>query len=116
MLVLHTFVTKILVMKWTENIKRIMADKSISIEQLKGLIEANGQTLSRNSISNILNGNNDPKVETVKMIADALGVELYRLFKTDKAVTGAVRIGETTRQIDSIADLEQLLSDLKGSN
>ena len=67
-------------MSWTDNLKQIMNDKGVNIEQLKNRIVENGHSLSRNSIGNILNERNSPKIETLQIIADALDVKLHELF------------------------------------
>ena len=102
-------------MKWIENLKRIMSDKGINIEQLKNKIEANGSTLSRNSISNILNGNNNPKIETLEVIARALNLEVWQFFTDQQAsgpegkLYGVVVLEGKPHQIQSMEDLERLL-------
>ena len=62
------------------NILAIMKEKGISIEALKDKIEENGQSLSRTSISRIINNRSVPKIDTLKIIADALCVSIHRLF------------------------------------
>jgi transcriptional regulator with XRE-family HTH domain len=107
----------ILVMEWIENLKKIMSDQKVNIEKLKDKIKAKGQDLSRNSISNILNGNNNPKIETLQLIAEALGVEVSEIFKPSQpgqnALNGFVEFNGTVHRIQSVGDLESLLAKLK---
>ncbi|WP_437127416.1 helix-turn-helix domain-containing protein [Maribellus mangrovi] len=89
-----------------------MKDKGVNIEQLKTKIELNGHTLSRNSIGNILNGKNSPKVETLEIIANALEVDLWRIFSTeseDNSVSGYIETKDTIYRIHSLKELKQLL-------
>ena len=44
--------------------------------------------LSRNSIGNILNGRNSPKIETMNRIAEALEIDLSDLFKASREEAG----------------------------
>ncbi len=74
-------------MSWIDNLKQIMTDRKVNIEVLKERIESNGHSLSRNSISNILNGNNNPKIETLQVIAEALGVDISDILKSSKPVS-----------------------------
>jgi len=67
-------------MSWVNNLKRIMKDKDVNIENLKNRIVDSGHSLSRNSIGNILNERNSPKLDTIQVIAEALEVELNELF------------------------------------
>lgn len=110
----------ILVMSWIDNLKQIMSDQNpkVNIEILKDRIEANGHSLSRNSISNILNGNNNPKIETLQVIAEALNVDISDLFNYHEAgnsgLTGFVEYKGTIHRIQSVQDLERLLEEVKG--
>ena len=103
----------ILVMNWIDNLKQLMTDRKVNIEILKDRIEAGGQSLSRNSISNILNGNNNPKIETLQLIADALKVEIGEIFKPSEAgqsgLNGFIEFNGTIHRIQSKDDLERLL-------
>ena len=104
-------------MNWIENLKQIMSDRKVNIEALKDLIEASGHSLSRNSISNILNGNNNPKIETLQLIADALKVEIGEIFKPTKSglkgLNGFVEYNGTIHRIQNKEDLEKLLALVK---
>jgi len=99
-------------MNWIENLKRIMKNKDINIEILKNLIENNGYKLSRNSISNILNGKNNPKVETIQHIAKALKIEVWEIFSgiSDSDINGFIEFNGEVYRIKSRSDLEKLIS------
>lgn len=104
-------------MNWIENLKQLMSDRKVNIETLKDLIETSGHSLSRNSISNILNGNNNPKIETLQLIADALKVEIGEIFKASqsglKGLNGFVEFNGTIQRIQNKEDLEKLLALVK---
>lgn len=79
-----------------------MSDKGVNIEILKNKIVENGHSLSRNSIGNILNERNSPKLDTMQIIADALEVQLNELF-----VNGDKRENTTSAtDIDGFIDFE----------
>ena len=88
-------------MSWVNNLKRIMKEKEVNIETLKNRIVENGHSLSRNSIGNILNERNSPKLDTLQIIAEALEVELNELFSEskDKNESG-------TNELDGFIDFE----------
>ncbi len=101
-------------MDWIKKLKIIMNDQGVNIEQLKSKIEQNGNSLSRNSIGNILNGRNSPKIDTLQVIADALGLELYDLFsvsgtESDTSVDGFVEYKGEIHRIKAKKDLKRLL-------
>lgn len=99
-------------MEWIDRLKAIMKEKGVNIEQLKTKIELNGHTLSRNSIGNILNGKNSPKVETLEIIANALEVDLWRIFSNeseDDSVSGYIETKDTIYKIRTLKELKQLL-------
>ena len=103
-------------MNWIENLKIIMDDKNVNIEQLKNRIEQQGGKLSRNSISNILRGTNNPKIETIELLAKALEVELWRLFTSKDShedetdLNGFVEHNNEIHRIRTKQDLNKLLS------
>jgi len=89
-------------MSWINNLKQIMSDKGVNIEILKNKIVENGHSLSRNSIGNILNERNSPKLDTMQIIADALDVRLDELF-----VDGDRRVNATsTTEVDGFIDFD----------
>jgi|GEM_PF-2095287 len=97
-------------MSWVNNLKRIMKEKEINIESLKNRIVENGHSLSRNSIGNILNQRNSPKLDTLQIIAEALEVELTELFSEskDKSKSG-------TNELDGFIDFEGEIYRVKSS-
>jgi transcriptional regulator with XRE-family HTH domain len=67
-------------MDWAENLKLLMQEHGVGNPELSALVKRAGGQVSRNTITNILAGKNSPKVETLRLIADALGVELLKIF------------------------------------
>lgn len=107
-------------MDWIERLKKIMNEQGVNIEQLKTKIEQNGNSLSRNSIGNILNERNSPKIDTLQMIADALGVDLKEFFSfsdsgSDDSIDGFIEFKGEIRRIKSKNDLKQLLQRMEDS-
>ena len=107
----------IFVMNWIDNLKRLMSDQAVNIETLKDRTKANGKSLSRNSISNILNGNNSPKIETLQLIANALKVDVGQIFKQSQpdqsGLNGFIEYDGTIHRLQSKEDLEKLLKLVK---
>jgi len=106
-------------MTWIQNLKRTMRDKRINIETLKTKIATNGHSLSRNSIGNIINERNSPKIETLQLIADALEVELWQLFSTpdsdkQKKISGFVEYQNQIYKINSPTELKELFEMVHG--
>lgn len=104
-------------MDWIKKLKIIMNEQGVNIEQLKSKIEQNGNSLSRNSIGNILNGRNSPKIDTLNVIASALGLELYDLFsvsgtEADTSIDGFVEYKGEIHRIKAKKDLKRLLSNM----
>jgi transcriptional regulator with XRE-family HTH domain len=96
-------------MKWIDNIKQIMKDKGVNIEVLRGLILKHGGNLSRNSISNILNGRNSPKIETLQLLASALGVPLSDFFiDSSGEISGLIEYRNKLYRIASVKDLNDI--------
>lgn len=87
-------------------IKEICKQKGIT--QAK-LAEMTG--ITRPAISKLEN----PTLNTLVAIAEALDVPVSDLFIESIQITGAVRVGDNVRLIDSVQDIEKLLSELKGS-
>ena len=59
-----------------------------------------------------LNGN--PKLDTLKKIADVLEVKLTDLFeKKESDIIGFLRVHGYLKQVSSLEDLEQLVDDIK---
>lgn len=93
-------------------ILEIMKERKVSIEALKNNIEQNGHSLSRTSISNIINGKTMPKVDTLNNIAIALGVDIGQLFNppNNDGILGIVLYNGKEYIIRSLEDLENLLA------
>ena len=95
-----------------------MSDKGVNIEQLKTRIEQSGNSLSRNSIGNILNERNSPRVETLQLIAEALGVELWELFSStkkisaDKKIDGFIEYDSQIHRIKTKEDLDKFVESM----
>lgn len=106
-------------MDWINKLKKIMVDQGVNIEELKKRIEKQGNSLSRNSIGNILNERNSPKIETLKLITNALGIEFWELFSSDKtiisdeAINGFVEMEGQIYRIKTKIDLKQLYEKIK---
>ena len=70
--------------------------------------------ITRANMSNIVNGKTNPKMETLKKIAEALGVKLSDLFeKKESDIIGFLRVHGYLKQVSSLEDLEQLVDDIK---
>ncbi len=103
-------------MEWVDTLKQIMTDKGVNIESLKNKIVENGHQLSRNSIGNILNERNSPKMETIQIIANALEVDVYEIFKGTKVnnkphsndLNGFVDYNGTIYRINSKEEFKEL--------
>lgn len=108
-------------MNWINKLKEIMTTKGVNIEQLKNKIENNGKSLSRNSIGNILNARNSPKIETLQIIADALEIELWEMLTTEKeiispeAIFGFIEFEGQVHKIKTRLDLKQLCEEIDNS-
>lgn len=97
-----------------------MNDKGINIETLKNKILENGHQLSRNSIGNILNERNSPKMETIQIIANALDVDLHELFinenssknETKNELDGFIELNGQIHRIKSFDEFRQLYAKL----
>lgn len=89
-------------------IKEIAKEKGVTIAALAEKIE-----ITQPSMSNIVNGKINPKIETLEKIAEALGVAITDLFKksSDEDV-GAIRIGDDTHAINSKEDIKKLAEKL----
>lgn len=105
-------------MTWVNSLKQIMNDKGVNIESLKNKILENGHQLSRNSIGNILNERNSPKMETIQIIANALDVDMFEIFRDSKTKNNALQnepdgfidLGGTIYRIKSKEEFKELYS------
>ncbi|NOR74696.1 MAG: helix-turn-helix domain-containing protein [Draconibacterium sp.] len=106
-------------MDWINKMKKIMIDQGVNIEKLKTRIEQNGNSLSRNSIGNILNERNSPKIETLQLIAMALEIELSELFSTSKTdtsdniINGFIEYDGQIHRIKTKNDIKQLFESME---
>jgi len=109
-------------MDWNIRLKNLMKSKGVNIEQLKTKIELNGHSLSRNSIGNILNGKNSPKIETLQIIVRALEVDFWKVFSDSKTgdeyINGYIETKDQIYRIKSRKDLKDFieLSEKKSNN
>lgn len=90
-------------------VKEICRDKGITMEKLASILEITPNTLTRN-----INGN--PTIDTLGKIAKALEVSLVELFESPKnegETIGIIRHNGNTYEINSIADIEKLLEEIK---
>lgn len=92
-------------------ISEIMKQKGISIESLKKKIEDNGESLSRTSISNIINNKSVPKVDTLEIIADALSVTIQQLFNVESTIIHVI-INNELKTFQSIQELKEYVNQL----
>lgn len=90
-------------------IKEILQEKKMTVSVLADTIG-----ITRANMSNIVNGKTNPKMETLKKIAEALGVKLSDLFeKKESDIIGFLRVHGYLKQVSSLEDLEQLVDDIK---
>lgn len=90
-------------------IKEILQEQKMTVSVLADTIG-----ITRANMSNIVNGKTSPKMETLKKIADALKVKLSDLFeKKESDIIGFLRVHGYLKQVTSLEDLEQLVSDIK---
>lgn len=62
-------------------IKEIMQEKGVTSASLSTMIG-----IHKVSVSNIINGKINPSAETLEKIAEALGVEMWELFKSKSEI------------------------------
>ena len=62
-------------------IKEIMQEKGVTSASLSTMIG-----IHKVSVSNIINGKLNPSAETLEKIAEALGVEMWELFKSKSEI------------------------------
>ncbi len=90
-------------------IKEILQEKKMTVSVLADTIG-----ITRANMSNIVNGKTNPKMETLKKIADALKVKLSDLFeKKESDIIGFLRIHGYLKQVTSLEDLKQLVEDIE---
>lgn len=90
-------------------IKEILQEKKMTVSVLADTIG-----ITRANMSNIVNGKTNPKMETLKKIADALKVKLSDLFeKKESDIIGFLRVHGYLKQVASLEDLKQLVEDIE---
>lgn len=92
-------------------IKEIMSEKNITSAWL-----AANAGVSRVAISNIITGKSSPSLDTLVSIAKALGVDIASLIYPpikQEGLIGIVRHNGKSYEINSIADIENLLEDVR---
>lgn len=84
----------------------------------KGLTKtdvAKRMNLSRESLYRILSGN--PTLDNIVKLADAINVTVAELFLNDKSnISGVIKVGTDFHEINSISDIEKLLTEIKGTD
>ncbi|MDP2335347.1 MAG: helix-turn-helix transcriptional regulator [Bacteroidota bacterium] len=90
-------------------IKELCEKNGITLSELAKRAGISRETLSREKWN--------PSLTTLVDIAKVLNINVSELFqettKTNDNITGAVRIGDDLRAIDSVSDLEKILIELK---
>lgn len=90
-------------------IKEILQEQKMTVSVLADTIG-----ITRANMSNIVNGKTSPKMETLKKIAEALGVKLSDLFeKKESDIIGFLRVHGYLKQVASLEDLKQLVEDIE---
>lgn len=90
-------------------LKEILEEKNMT---LTDLAEKTG--IEKGNLSAISNNKKNPTIETLKKIAEALGVKLSDLFeKKESDIIGFLRVHGYLKQVSSLEDLEQLVDDIK---
>ncbi len=102
-------------MIWIDNLKLIMKREGVNRLELQKRIREAGGNLSRNAIGNILNGKHSPRIDSVKLITDALGVNLWDVFTPppDEALTGFFEYRGQIYRVKSLSELEDLVYKFK---
>lgn len=91
-------------------IREIAKEKGMTIKDVAEKAEMYQSALSRI----LTDEKSNPTLSVLKSIADALGVSVAELFENNE-VAGFVRSGGAVHEINSVSDLEKLLSELKGN-
>jgi len=95
----------------------------MKVDRIRGLLKEKGKTskslseeigLKEPSLSRILNGKTEPRIDTLEKIAAGLGVELWELFvDPTEQVTGTLQYHGTLYRIQTKKDLEELLNKIE---
>jgi len=89
-------------------IKEILKEKGLTVVTLAGLVG-----ITQPNMSNIVNGNSNPSIETLEKIATALDVPVAELLQSESELYGLVLYKGKTYKIDSAKSIEILLNDCK---
>lgn len=89
-------------------IKEIIKEKNLKVSDI-----ADNMGIAQPSLSNLINGKTKPSLDMLERIAEALQVSVKDLFAND-GITGFIKVKEDIREINSISDIEKLLTDIKG--
>lgn len=88
-------------------VKELLAERGLTQKELAKKMGVAEISLSRSL-------RNNPSMETLKKIADALKVKLSDLFeKKESDIIGFLRVHGYLKQVASLEDLEQLVDDIK---
>lgn len=88
-------------------IDNILKEKKLSKTDI-----AKRMGLSRESLYRILSGN--PTLDNIIKLASALEVSVSELFSSDKNnISGFIKAGSKSYEINSISDIEKLLEEIK---
>ncbi|WP_196890366.1 helix-turn-helix domain-containing protein [Aureivirga marina] len=94
-------------------LREVLKEKKVSFEKLMELMELKGNSITRATISNIVNKKNSPKLETLENIADALNINLVDLFEQEieeeKRPFGVISYDGVEYVIKSEEDLKELM-------
>lgn len=91
-------------------IKEICKDQGITLSELADRIEMKSANLSVS-----LSDKGNPTIATLTKIADALNVDFIELFVPQReGLSGYIEHNGEVHKINSISDIEKLLTDIKG--
>lgn len=94
-------------------LKEILEEKNMT---LTDLAEKTG--IEKGNLSAISNNKKNPTMETLKKIADALGINLVELFSPIEKtrLIGIVKLDGIYRDLRTVEDVRKLLEDLEKDN
>lgn len=106
MFVYFCIITYMIFMKL--KIKEIIKEKGTTMSEVAEKIGTKQAALSR-----AISDDGNPTLSLLTRTADALGVPITELFEND-GIVGFVKVKGNTYEINSIADIEKLLQEIKG--
>jgi len=89
-------------------IKEVLEEKGKTIQWLSDQL-----SITYANTNNIVNGKANPSLERLNEIAFKLGVDIIDLIKPTSGTIGIIRHNGIVYEINSIADIEKLLENLK---